>query len=103
MGLNLADIEQSLDYLLFVEHEEDMKGYTHLRPLLKEIAEKVVIRYVDQAVAEYQRDITTKIATHLRDEVEGIVFDERIETQKTVTIETTIDDVEGESDDIHAW
>lgn len=95
MSLDLATIENELEYLLFVEHGESMEGYTHLQPLIEEVAKRVVT-IADRAVAEFQRDMTSRIAKHLQEtigtEIANIVYDAQVNTQKKVVVKTTIDD-----------
>lgn len=95
MSLDQASIENEIEYLLFVENGEDMKGYTHLQPLIEEVAKRV-ISIADRAVAEFQRDMTSRIAKHLRDtigvEIANIVYDAQVNTQEKVVVKTTIDD-----------
>jgi len=94
-SLDLATIENDFDYLLFVEHEEDMANYTHLQPLVKEIA-KLTVQIADRAVAEFQHDMTRKIAIQLQEkignEIGNVVYDAQRPTSKKIVVETTIDD-----------
>ena len=91
MDIDLAEIENEIDYLLFVEHEENMKSYTHLKPLVAEIA-KMCVCHADRAVAAYQRDITLQLAEELQTKVQEIVFGQRIETSEKRRVDVTIDD-----------
>lgn len=95
MSLDLKDIENELEYLLFVEHEEDMKGYTHLLPILSEVA-KLVVHISDRAVAEFQRDMTHRIAKNLQgtigENIGNVIYDAQINTQNDATVSVTIDD-----------
>ena len=91
MNIDLADIENEIEYLLFVEHEEDMKSYTHLRPLIAEIA-KMCVSHADRAVSAYQRDITINLAEDLQGKIQEIVFGQRIETCEKRRVDVTIDD-----------
>jgi hypothetical protein len=91
MDLSLATIENEIEYLLFVEHEEAMKDYTHLRPFIAEIA-KICVNNADRAVAEYQRDITIKLAENLKDKVQEIVYGQKFETREKRRVDTTIND-----------
>jgi len=79
MGLakvDLAGVENDIEYLLFVDHAESMEGYTHLKPIISEIAKLVQI-HADSAVEQYQNDIIPTIAARLQDEVATIVFGEK--------------------------
>lgn len=94
-ALDEAEIVGQLEYFLFIDHEEDMKGYSHLRPLLKELAQ-LVIRISDGAVAEFQRDMTRRIAENLQDSI-GIniansVYDAQVKTSTGALVSTVIGD-----------
>ena len=91
MDIHLAEIENEIEHLLFVEHEEDMQSYTHLRPFIAEIA-KMCVNYADSAVSAYQQDITIKLSENLKDKVQEIVFGQKIETLEKRRVDTTIDD-----------
>jgi hypothetical protein len=90
-NLSLAEIENELEYLLFVDHEESMESYTHLRPILKEVAE-LVIHISDRAVRDFQRDMTYRVAEHLKANVANVVFGSEIPTYNKATVSVTIDD-----------
>jgi hypothetical protein len=90
-NLNLAEVENSIEYLLFVEHEEDMKNYTHLKPLIGELV-KLCVVHADKAVVEYQHEITLKIAEAMKGQVQEIVFGQQIKTRQTKRVDVTIDD-----------
>lgn len=95
MSLDQATIENELEYLLFVEHSESMEGYTHLQPLIEEVAKRVIV-IADRAVEEFQRDMTNRIAKHLQDtigkEIANLVYDAQFDTKEKIVVKTTIDD-----------
>ena len=91
MNQSLAEIENDLEYLLFVEHGEDMVNYTHLRPLIQEMA-KVVVQHSDRAVRDFQRDMTYRLASRFKNEAGAMIFGEQIEVYKKMRVDTTIDD-----------
>ncbi len=91
MDLSLAEIESEIEYLLFVEHEEDMASYTHLQPFIAEIAQ-LCVRHADSAVTAYQRNISIKLAENLKDKVQEIVFGQKIVTRENRRVDVTIDD-----------
>lgn len=68
-----SEIEQEIDYLLFVDHEQDMKDFTRLRPVVRELAE-LFVRVSDRAFEEYERNMKLEIAKQLQDSVGGIIL-----------------------------
>lgn len=83
---DLVDLENDIEYLFFVEHEEDMKNYTHLKALIPEIT-RLFVLHSDRVIAQYQQDITLKIAEKLKNEVDSMVFGERIITHDKKEVE----------------
>ena len=93
MSLDIGSIENEIEYLLFVDHAEDMANYTHLQPLVHEVA-KTVISIADRAVAEFQRDMTSRIARHLQEtmgqEIANVVYDAQIPTTEPMVVKTVV-------------
>lgn len=77
-----SDIVNRIEYLLFVEHEEDMKGYTHLRPIIQELAH-MSARVAEDAVAAFQREMTYRIAKRVQSvvskDVADAIYDAKVE------------------------
>lgn len=91
-NLSLAEIEQELEHLIFVEHEEDMASYTHLRPLIKEMA-KLMVRQSDRAIVAFQNDMTYRLAKEFESSIGAMIFGQAIETRQKMRVDTTIDDI----------
>lgn len=95
MSLSQAEVEQQIEYLLFVEHSEDMGGYTHLRKIIPEVS-KLVIHIADRAVAEFQRDMTYRIAKNLQEtigeNISSVIYDATISTTSVANVSTIIND-----------
>lgn len=91
MSIDLSSIENDIEHLLFVDHEEDMKNYTHLKPLIAELA-KLTVVHADAAIRNYQQEITMNLAEELKGNIQQIVFGQRINTTEKRRVDVTIDD-----------
>lgn len=82
-------IENDIEYLLFVEHEEDMANYTHLRKVIPDLV-KLVEQHKESAVKAYQAQAIERIATTLRGQVadavlaEHKIYSEEVEREKSI-------------------
>lgn len=94
-GVSESDIVNDIDYLLFIDHEEDMAHYTHLKPIIEELA-KLVVRNIDYAIRDFQNDMTFRIAKHLQEsigeQIGNVVYETKVDLHKKVVVKTTIDD-----------
>ena len=90
-------IENDIYNLLFVEHEEDMKNFTHLQPIVKELAE-LMERHAEAAVRQYQMEIIPTIAQHLQDEVGTLVMGHKYQPKPVVPYKQ-----EGADDAVPEW
>lgn len=75
--LSKSDLISDIEYLLFVDLEEEMENYSHLKPVVDKIADLFEV-HAKSAVEECRRQMTRDIAERLREEVVNIVYKERV-------------------------
>jgi len=73
-----AEIVNDIEYLLFVEHEEDMKNYQHLKPIVNDLAALVEL-VSKKAVIDSQFEMTQRIVERVKETIGDIVIDSRTE------------------------
>lgn len=90
MGLSLGGIENDIEYLLFVDHEDmfPMSEYTKMQPIIEKLAKLVVI-HADDAARAMQRELLFNIGRHLEKEVGNVVYKAERETTEKLTITDT--------------
>lgn len=86
--LNLADIENAIEYLMHIDHELPMDLYLKLEPLKKDLANLVVV-YSDKAVKLALNKATYMIASKLEDEVGNMVYDTTTIEREYIEVPTT--------------
>ena len=90
--LNVSELEQELEHLIFVEHEESMEEYTHLKPLVEDIV-KLMVRKADQAVVAFQHDMTHRLVGEFSSSISEMILGQRIATHQSLRADTTVDDI----------
>lgn len=91
MGLSLPEIQNSIEYEIFIENGEAMESYTHLHPVVTQLAD-LVVRYADRAVRQYQTEMTYTLADAIRGDIQQLVLGSRIQTDFDMESQTTVDD-----------
>lgn len=74
LTLREQEIINDIEYLLFVDHEEDMKNFQHLKPIVTDLM-RLVVKFSNKAVGEWQREMTERVACELKEAIGGIVVE----------------------------
>lgn len=98
--MSIAEIENDIEYLLFVDNEKlfPMSEYTKLLPVVAELA-KLVTTHADAAAEKMQRETVDNVARHLKNEVTNIVYSSKVPIIETLVIT----EPEEEVVDTHGW
>lgn len=80
--INKATLKQDIEYLLFIEHEEDMKNYTHLQPYIDKIVD-IAVRHAKQSESDLIRNFRIDTLGQVNTKLSEFLSDVRIEETDT--------------------
>jgi hypothetical protein len=84
-GLSVAELEQDIDYILYVEGDVPIELYTKLEKAKYLLVDNAIM-HADEAVRRHMRQIVYDVAKSLQDSVGQTVFDHMGETTETVLV-----------------